>query len=157
MVRLSSCNTGKIASLALLLQEYRDPRITEDSPAAETTSQAEYRFVSTRESAEILRLYATGMSAKAVAEEIGRPPRTVSDTLRKHGVEIRKHVPTGDELVSEMVRLYEEGLSCAKIADALGISRSRVGKHLQRAGIALRSKSEAAVLRSQHELGRDRS
>lgn len=91
------------------------------------------------------------MSAKAVAEAVGRPPRTITDTLRKHGVKIRKHTPADEQLVSEMVRLYEEGLSCAKIANVLGISRSNVGKHLQRAGIVLRSMREAAVLRSRHE------
>lgn len=106
-----------------------------------------YSFVSGVEASEIVRLYATGISAIAVAEKVGRPPRTVTDTLRKCGIEIRKNSAICGDVISEMVTLYEAGFSCAKIAKALGVSRSNVGKQLQRAGVALRNKSEAAALR----------
>ena len=105
-----------------------------------------YSFVSGKEATEIVQLYAKGMSALAVAEKVGRPPRTVTDTLRRHGIEIRRTVPICEEIVSEMVALYEAGLSCAKIAKELGVSRSNVGKQLQQAGVTLRTKSEAARL-----------
>lgn len=146
-MRLSSCNTEQLTSVATEVRTLtlrREPTGVQGSPREPGRS---YSFVSEIEASEIVRLYATGMSALAVGEKIGRPPRTVTDTLRRRGVEIRKNTPVREDAVSRMVALYEAGLSCAQIARELGVSRSNVGKQLQRAGVTLRSKSEAAILR----------
>ena len=104
------------------------------------------------ETERILQLYKEGMSAEAVAEKLDRPPRTVTDVLRRHGVEIRKPARINAELLAEMVGQYEAGLSCSQIGKALGINRSTVQKHLVKARVSLRNKSEAAILRNQQEV-----
>ncbi len=147
-MRLSSCNTEQLTPVAtevraLILQP--EPKDAQHSPKGPARS---YSFVSGIEASEIVRLYATGMSALAVAEKVGRPPRTVTDTLRNQGVEIRRSAPACEDLVAEMVVLYEAGLSCAKIARTLGIGRSTVAKKLKIAGVSARSKSQAAILRN---------
>ncbi len=147
VVRLSSCNTKQLTTVGKEVRKLTLHQESTEVRSAPPEAGRSYSFVSGKEASEIVQLYATGMSALAVAEEVGRPPRTVTDTLRKQGIEIRRTVPICEEIVSEMVALYGAGLSCAKIAITLGMSRSYVGKQLQQAGVVLRSKSEAAILR----------
>jgi len=105
-----------------------------------------------------VRLYATGITATDVSEKTGRPLRTVTDVLRRHGIEIRKQYRRTEANPAEIARLYRAGESVRKIAEKLGVSKSTVGKYLANAGVPLRSRSEAAVLRgkrsrsSVHEL-----
>lgn len=146
-VHLSSCNTEQLTSVATEVHSLTLQREPTGMEGKHNEPGRSYSFVSGAEASEIVRLYATGMSALAVGEKVGRPPRTVTDTLRKCGVEVRKNSPIARDVISEMVTLYEAGFSCAKIAKALGVSRSNVGKQLQRTGVALRNKSQAATLR----------
>lgn len=143
-MRLSACNTEKLNSVVAALKSYEYPtKPTEGHSRAVkaemVTTKRSYRFVSNAEVQEMLKLYASGLSAKAVGEKVDRNPRTVTDTLRKHGVTNRQRT-TSSEDTEKMYRLYDEGLSSAEIARVLGRSRSSVSKHLTKAGITLRRK-----------------
>lgn len=100
-----------------------------------------YRFVSGCEAQEIIELYATRLTAKAVGEKVGRNPGTVTDTLRKHGVAIRRRATSAED-IAEMTCLYNSGLSLTEIAITLRRSRSNVGKYLGQTGMVLRDKGE---------------
>lgn len=153
-VRLSSCNTEQLTSVATevgrlhkkshhLERQYPAPSSARETPG--------YLFVTGKEAAEIVRLYATGITATDVSERTGRPLRTVTDVLRRHGVEIRKQFSRVDMDSSEIERLYRAGWSIRKIAEKMGVGKSTVGKHLTSAGVTLRSKSEAARLRRKRD------
>lgn len=152
MVRVTSCNTEQLTTLGHHLRDIkRKTTATSVKGCEANTTDSSYRFVTGAETEHILRLYKKGMSAEAVAEKLDRPPRTVTDVLRRHGVVIRKPAHINAELLAEMVGQYEAGLSCSQIGKALGINRSTVQKHLVNAKVSLRSKSEAAILRNQQQ------
>lgn len=150
-MRLSSCNTKQLLKVRTSLQTEVIPTGAVESSRSPQPKKpdSKYRFVTGRETAQILSLYEQGLAASEVGRRVDRPLRTVTDALRRNGVAIRKHTPlTDSQAIAETVRLYESGLSCAGIAKVLGLSRSCVGKHLQNTGVTMRSKSEAAILRS---------
>ena len=154
MVRLSSCNTKQLTTVATevgRLHKISRPLRTQGTAPTLARETPGYRFVTGKEAAEILRLYATGITATDVSEKTGRPLRTVTDVLRRHGVEIRKQYRQIDVDPAEMERLYCSGQSIRKIAKELGVSKSTVSKNLANAGVPLRSKSEAAILRSKRD------
>ena len=153
LVRLSSCNTNKLNSVATEVRQLHkiSHSLSEQDPTPTSAPETSgYRFVTGKEAAEIVRLYATGITATEVSEKTGRPLRTVTDVLRRNGVEIRRQFSRVDVDRSEIERLYRSGQSIRKIAIQLGVSKSAVGKQLANAGMTLRSKSEAAALRSKH-------
>lgn len=150
MVRLSSCNTEQLTTVATdvrRLHKIAHPLIEQDPAPTSAHKTPGYRFVTGKEATEILRLYATGIAATDVSEKTGRPLRTVTDVLRRHGVEIRRQFRRVDVDCSEIERLYRSGWSIRRIAEKLGVSKSTVSKNLASAGVALRSKSEAAIIR----------
>lgn len=149
-MRLSSCNTEQLTSVATEVRRlHKKPQpLKEQDPAPASAHETPgYRFVTGKEAAEIVRLYATGITATDVSEKTGRPLRTVTDVLRRHGVEVRRQFSRVDVDCSEIERLYRSGWSIRKIAEKLGVGKSTVSKHLANAGIPPRSKSEAATLR----------
>lgn len=157
MVRLSSCKIKQLTSVAtevrILLEKSYTCRESDAVPTPANGSSS-YRFVTRKEAAEIIRPYETDITATEVGEETGRPLSTVTDVLRRHSIEIRKQYSRIDANPAEIARLYRAGQSVRKIAEKLGMSKSTVSKLLAGAGIPLRSKSEAALLRSQYEEGR---
>lgn len=149
-MRLSSCNTEQLTTVATevrRLHKISHPLGEQDNAPASVLETPGYRFVTGKEAAEIVRLYVTGITATDVGEKTGRPLRTVTDVLRRHGVEIRRQFSRVNVDCSEIERLYRSGQSIRKIATQLGVSKSTVGKQLANAGVPLRSKSEAATLR----------
>lgn len=150
-MRLSSCNTEQLTPVATevrRLHKKSHPLKEHDHAPASVRATPGYRFVTGKEADEIVRLYATGITATDVSERTGRPLRTVTDVLRRHGVEVRRQFSRVDMDCSEIERLYLSGQSIRKIAEKLGVGKSTVSKHLATAGVPLRSKSEAAALRS---------
>lgn len=153
-MRLSSCNTEQLTSAAAevrRLHKLSHPLEEQDPAPTSAHETPSYRFVTGKEAAEIVRLYAKGITATDVSEKTGRPLRTVTDVLRRHGVEIRRQFSRVDLDCSEVERLYRSGQSIRKIAEELGVSKSTVSKNLASAGVRLRNKSEAAILRSKRD------
>lgn len=135
VVSLSSCNTENLQTVVRHLKQLTRPtEPTESHPTAvegeSSVPKRSYRFVSDSEAQEIIELYATGLTAKAVGEKVGRNPRTITDTLRKHGVDIRSKISITGADIRVMVRLHESGQSCTDIATQLGVSRASVYRYL---------------------------
>lgn len=152
MVRLSSCNTEELTSVVRGIQRFQtESSEASTTPVAPKEEASTYRLVSGNEAVQIIKLYQTGLTAAEVGKRIGRPPRTITDVLRRHGVEVQHRVQQADVDLAEMTRLYSSGMSLAKVAKVLGVGRSTVGKYLGLAGVPLRSKSEAATLHHQQE------
>lgn len=128
MVRLSSCNTKQLTSVATVvgrLHKIAHPLIEQDPAPTSARETPGYRFVTGKEATEILRLYATGITATDVSEKTGRPLRTVTDVLRRHGVEIRRQFSRVDVDCSEIERLYRSGQTIRKIAEELCVQEHR--------------------------------
>lgn len=137
-MRLSSCNAELLTSVATEVGRLQKMAHSLDEQDPTLTSVREapgYRFVTGKEVAEIVRLYATGVTAADVSEKTGRPLRTVTDVLRRNGVEIRKQFSRVDVDCSEVERLYRSGQSIRKIAEKLGVSKSTASKHLANAPV----------------------
>lgn len=89
-MRLSACNTDKLASVKVSLDgsvtsvAVEEPSV-EMGPSATAKPGRGYRFVSGPEAAEIVLLYESGLSAAAMGRQVVRYPRTATDTLRRHG------------------------------------------------------------------------
>lgn len=107
-MHLSSCNTEFLTTVATEIKRLYEKSCLVQEPNSVPTPVAEasnYRFVSEQEAAEIIRLYETGITAVEVGEKVGRSPRTVTDVLRRHGVEIRRRYGGTDTDIAEMEHL----------------------------------------------------
>ncbi len=72
VVRLSSCSTEQLTSVATEVRRvYKKPRPFKEQDRTLTSVHKTpgYRFVSGKEAAEIVRLYATGVTATDVSEK----------------------------------------------------------------------------------------
>jgi DNA-binding CsgD family transcriptional regulator len=98
----------------------------------------------------VATLYATGMSAEAIASVVKTSPQTVLNDLKAGGIGRRPHGPrlgsarrrrpaeTVGALRSQCVEMYKQGAATATIARNLGVSKTTVGKYLEAEGVARR-------------------
>lgn len=85
--------------------------------------------------AEVVRLYDTGLSLRQVARQLGVSTKYVYTRLIRAGHERRPaRTPEKQVDVTEIVRLYDSGLSIADVADRLGVSTGLVRDRLRTAG-----------------------
>lgn len=89
----------------------------------------------------ILQRYEQGESTKHLANELGLSRTTISNVLKRNGVEVRVFARPAADTVAEMTRLYKEGLSLEKVGQRVGFSTRTVHTYLRRAGVAMRSVS----------------
>jgi transposase-like protein len=90
-----------------------------------------------------------GLSADALAGELGCSSQKVRDDLRRHGLTLRptaQSAPGLDAIGEDGLRsLYvEEGLTLVEIAERVGCSPGAVGKRLRRAGVKMRPRGGPA-------------
>lgn len=90
-----------------------------------------------------------GLSADALAGELGCSSQKVRDDLRRHGLTLRptaQSAPGLDAIGEDGLRsLYvEEGLTLVEIAERVGCSPGAVGKRLHRAGVKMRPRGGPA-------------
>lgn len=86
---------------------------------------------------EATRLYQTGMSTRAVGQQLGVTGQTIIAHLRRAGVERREHsTPKADHDL--IVQLAGEGLTLTQIANRAGVALPTAAKHLARAGVTAR-------------------
>jgi transposase len=84
-------------------------------------------------------LYRSGLSCKAVGEQIGLDWQVVRTMLRRQGVETRTGPkdPARDERIA---KLYEKYQNCATVAKEIGSTRTVVRGILMRMGIEVKSR-----------------
>lgn len=89
--------------------------------------------------AEIAERYGNGECSPALAKEFGCHTKTITNIVKRNGVDVRKPGGTektvGDEDVDRMVELYSGGISQEKIGDEIGVSQPIVSRYLRSAGV----------------------
>lgn len=101
----------------------------------------------------MVQLYKAGWSIRRVAQETGRPPSTVKDTLLRMRVRLRpRGTPPGaqkvpDASIREAAERYLAGASLAQVGEAMGLEPASVLIRLDHAGVPRRSQSEGLLLR----------
>ena len=104
--------------------------------------------------ADVINLYATGESVKAVAKELGISYKQALGILKSNGIEIRtRRIPAP----SDFIERYEGGESVLELSKAYGVSRQVVNRWLDNAGIHRRSYAEAGLVRAAKMSPEDRA
>lgn len=93
---------------------------------------------------EIINLYKTGLSAKAISIRFGVSEPTILDRLKNAGIEVKMHIPksiiNNDDLIK---RLYvDENKSAEAIANELNTSGDTIIKKLRKLNIDIRTGGE---------------
>lgn len=87
--------------------------------------------------AEVISLYQSGLSIKAIAEKLQTGKATVFRRLKEANIETRSAIRS-DVSSDEIVQLYEMGLSPKHIAEQLHLGKDSIYQRLHNAGIKLR-------------------
>ena len=97
--------------------------------------------VNPAQSAEIIRLYGTGLSIKATARAVGIEHHKIRKILHSAGVAIRNTsthkfaLPRRDFDLERATRMRLDGKSTREIAVAMGFGTTLVGERLRQAGV----------------------
>jgi DNA-binding CsgD family transcriptional regulator len=89
----------------------------------------------------LVEAYKSGATVYELADSFGIERRTVSNILKREGVETRWRRLT-EEDIDEVVRLYATGLSAARIADRFGVNADTVRYQLRKRGVKMRGPHE---------------
>jgi DNA-binding CsgD family transcriptional regulator len=87
---------------------------------------------------QIATSYASGKSAREIAEELGLKDATVLSVLHRNGIEIRDRKRFGPRKVLEMISLYQEGRSSTEIADKFKTNSKTILNYLRKEGVEIR-------------------
>jgi len=90
---------------------------------------------------ELVEAYKAGATVYELADRFEIERRTVSNILKREGVETRWRRLT-EEDVDEVVRLYATGLSAARIADRLKVDPETIRYRLRKRGVKMRGPHE---------------
>lgn len=88
----------------------------------------------------IVRLYKSGLSATAVAQQLGISKTTTLRYLKESGVQVRRGKRQVD--VEGIVEDYARGLSLRDVGARHGMSSTTARRHLVAAGVEIRSQGE---------------
>lgn len=86
---------------------------------------------------QIVRAYAAGKTVYELAAEHGCHRVTISATLKRQGIALRRTSPTAAQ-VDEMIRLYESALSLAMVGERFGTHASTVLARLRKNDVRTR-------------------
>lgn len=92
------------------------------------------------EAASIVEEYHSGISTYALAVKYGCNRKTVSQCLKKHGVNVTNEKIGSEADVDEMIKLYNEGINAAEIAKRLGVAQTTVTRRLHANGVEMRTR-----------------
>ncbi len=110
---------------------------TEDRPPpAPRARQLQRRLVKVKIE-ELIRSYEAGQTIAALAMEYGVHPQTVSQHLKRAGVQLRRQGLT-DEQKTEAERLYLTGRSLKQIAEVFACDAETIRQTLKSRGVRMR-------------------
>jgi DNA-directed RNA polymerase specialized sigma24 family protein len=98
--------------------------VDQRGPVARNSLQSQTRLT-TSNRAELLAGYAAGVPVRELATRFGVHRATVSELVRRAGLEHHRH-SLPDQVREEAARLYAEGLTLPQVAGRLGISNDGV-------------------------------
>lgn len=122
-----------------------DPSVTdlsyEPNSVVKTITQQQ-KALSELEIRTICERYKNGASSYELAREFGCHRRTISDTLKRNGVEVSHRASTKPELVKRIIELYAEYKTPKEVGIIVGIGSDTVRKVLKDNGIYIRKSWE---------------
>lgn len=86
--------------------------------------------------------YQNGASIYKLAAEFGCHRRTISDTLKRNGIEVSHQASKKPELVKKIIELYAEMKTPKEVGAIVGINGDTVRKVLKENGIHIRKSWE---------------
>lgn len=96
--------------------------------------------LSAADQAEVIRLYSSGATSTALAEDFKVAKSTILRILRKNCVVVRRQ-PMSSKQVKEAKRLYESGLSLSEVAEQMKVNQETMRVAIIKAGVELRPPS----------------
>ena len=122
-----------------------DPSITdlsyEPNSIVKTITQQQ-KALSELEIRTICERYKNGASSYELAREFGCHRRTISDALKRNGVEVSHRATTKPELVKRIIELYADYKTPKEVGAIVGIGSDTVRKVLKENGIYIRKSWE---------------
>jgi DNA-binding CsgD family transcriptional regulator len=95
------------------------------------------RILTDAQAERLVVRYGEGATVYQLAEEFDIHRHTVSERVRKAGVQMRLQSPS-EAVIEEMLRLYGTGLSLANVGKGLGFTPGTVHRHLRLRGVQFR-------------------
>jgi len=129
-----------LAKLINLSKHRRSSEISSAFPQVNGVDLRRYqmnRWLTRAEGDRVVQLYRNGKSMRDLAHQFGVHPTTVSATLRREGVELRKRGLDAGQ-IDEAVNLYAAGNSLARIGDHFGVDHGTVWRQLRKRGVKMR-------------------
>ena len=90
----------------------------------------------------ICERYQNGASIYKLAADFGCHRRTISDTLKRNGIEVSHRASTKPELVKRIIELYAEYKTPKEVGTLVGVGSDTVRKVLKENGIYIRKSWE---------------
>jgi predicted DNA-binding protein YlxM (UPF0122 family) len=132
----SGCGVGLGYAIKRVLKvlgvQDSDIDLDRDSPAI--TKLFNEARKGTTHGVEWAKLYEEGKSTNAIAEMYGAMTTTISNSLKRQGIEIR-HQPTYEEERALWINLFNQGVSVPEIARRRGIQKSTIYRYLKKQGV----------------------
>ena len=86
----------------------------------------------------IIQKYQNGASSYDLAKEFGCHRRTITDTLKRNGIEVSHRASTKPELVKKVIELYAEMKTPKEVGAIVGLDCATVRQLLKDNGIYIR-------------------
>ncbi len=122
-----------------------DPEITDLSYDPNSTVKfitQQQKHLSETEIQLICKKYQAGASVYELAEEFGCHRRTISDALKRNGVEVSHKASAKPELVKKIIELYAEYKTPKEIGKIVSLDCGTVRKVLKENGVYIRKSWE---------------
>ena len=153
MVDLSETYSNNYSIIRKYVKEYHtttvkpsiDPSVTDLSYSPKSvvkTITQRQKTLSELEIRTICQRYQNGVSLYKLAEEFGCHRRTISDTLKRNGVEVSHRASKKPELVKRIIDLYAEYKTPKQIGAIVGLDASTVRQVLKENNIYIRKSWE---------------
>ena len=151
MVDLSQLYSNPFLKIVKYKHEMSPDESTSVKPnISESTSKNKYgeteirrirqkqKILSEYEIQEVIQLYLNGVSANAIATSFGCHRRTISDVLKRNGIEVSHKASAKPELVKKVIELYTEYKTPKEIGTIVNLDCGTVRQVLKDNGIYIR-------------------
>jgi transposase len=92
------------------------------------------------DAAEIVLAYQRGASTNKLARQYGCHRHTISNLLKKNGVEVSQSKIKSEETVRQIIALYEQNHIIEEISEQFGVSQSCINRLLHAHGVSVRGR-----------------
>ena len=122
-----------------------DPAITDQSYNPDyivKSIKQQQKTLTEFEIQSVIQKYQNGASSYDLAKEFGCHRRTITDTLKRNGVEVSHQAAAKPELVKRIIELYAEMKTPKEVGAIVGVGGDTVRKVLKENGIYIRKSWE---------------